>query len=115
MGQARAEHQGAGLTGFLLYHEGRIFQVLEGSEVPLREFFARIARDPRHGKLQKLADGPKPRRYFLDWYMSFVRSNATQAAPPNYLDLPELLAIAEGTPVENLLHEFLNERIVPLR
>lgn len=115
LGQARAEHLGASLTGFLLYHEGRIFQVLEGAEAPLREFFDRIARDPRHGKLQKLADGPKQRRYFLNWYMSFARSNAAQEAPPNYLALPELLAIVEGTPVAHLLHEFLAERIVPLR
>ena len=115
LGQARAEHLRAGLTGFLLYHEGRILQVLEGDEVPLSEFFARIARDPRHGKLQKLADGPKQRRYFSDWHMSFARHTAPPDAPANYLTLPELLAIAKDRPVQHLLDEFLAESDVPLR
>lgn len=115
LGQARAEHQRAGLTGFLLYHEGRILQVLEGEEMLLHEFFARIARDPRHGKLQILADGPKLRRYFSDWHMSFARTAAAPDAPTNYLPLPELLAIVKDTPVQQLLEEFLAESDVPLR
>lgn len=115
LGQARAEHLQAGLTGFLLYHEGRILQVLEGAEEPLRDFFARIARDPRHGKLQMLADGPKQRRYFSDWHMSFARSTTPADTPANYLALPELRAIAKDTPVQQLLDEFLAESDVPLR
>ena len=115
LSQARTEHQRAGLTGFLLYHEGRILQVLEGEEAPLSEFFARIARDPRHGKLQKLADGPKQRRYFTAWHMSFARHPAAVEVPANYLTLPELLAIVKDTPVRQLLEEFLAESDVPLR
>lgn len=115
LNQARAEHQRSNLTGLLLYHEGQFLQVLEGPEAPLREFFARIALDPRHCKLQKLADGPKLQRDFSDWYMSFARRPAADPPPPNYRALPELLAAAAPTPVQHLLREFLAESDVPLR
>ena len=113
--QARAEHHHAQLTGLLLYSEGRFLQVLEGPEAPLREFFARIAVDPRHCKLQKLADGPKAQPDFTEWRMSFACATPDYCNQlPNYLNLDQLLPAVETTSVRHLLHEFLAECQVPL-
>ncbi|MGI4834605.1 MAG: BLUF domain-containing protein [Janthinobacterium lividum] len=113
--QARAEHQRAQLTGLLLYREGRFLQILEGSETPLREFFSRVAADPRHGKLELLADGPKPTPDFRDWHMSFACTVPSQCGQlPGYLQLEHSLTVAEGTSVGHLLHEFLLAEYVPL-
>ncbi|NML63788.1 BLUF domain-containing protein [Hymenobacter sp. RP-2-7] len=113
--QAWAEHQRAQLTGLLLYRDGRFLQILEGPETPLREFFSRVAADPRHGKLELLADGPKPVSDFQDWHMSFactVPGQCTQL--PGYLQLEHLLALTKSTSVRHLLHEFLVADYVPL-
>lgn len=113
--QARAEHQKAQLTGLLLYSEGRFLQVVEGPEAPVREFFARIEIDPRHCKLQKLADGPKAQPDFPTWRMSFACATGSQVSElPHYLNPHHLPAFVEPTSVKHLLHEFLAECQVPL-
>lgn len=113
--QARAEHQQASLTGVLLYHEGRFLQVLEGPTEPVREFFARIAADPRHCKLEVLADGPRPARDFGHWHMGFTALPSERYDQlPNYRSLPQVLAAAEATHVHPLLHDFLTQRYSPL-
>jgi len=113
--QARAEHQHAQLTGLLVYRDGRFLQILEGPEMPLREFFNRVAADPRHGKLEKLADGLKPRPDFQQWHMSFACTTPQRCAQlPGYLGIEQLLAVAEGTSVRHLISEFLEASYVPL-
>lgn len=113
--QARAEHQRAQLTGLLLYREGRFLQILEGPEAPLREFFNRVAVDPRHGKLEMLADGPKARPDFEHWYMSFACAIPQRCAQlPGYLGTEQLLEIAQNTSVRHLISEFLEAHYVPL-
>jgi hypothetical protein len=114
--QARREHQQAHFTGLLLYRDGRFLQILEGPEKPLREFFNRVAADPRHGKLEKLADGPKPRPDFQQWHMSFACGLPHQCMHlAGFLELEQLMDIAEGTSVRHLVHEFLLAHRVPLR
>lgn len=113
--QARAEHQHAQLTGLLVYREGRFLQIMEGPEAPLREFFSRVASDPRHGKLELLADGPKPSPDFQQWHMSFACAMPQRCAQlPGYLSVEELLAVAEDTSVRQLISEFLEASYVPL-
>ena len=113
--QARAEHEQAHLTGLLLYNEGRFLQVLEGPPEPVREFFARIAADPRHCKLEVLADGPRPGRDFSHWHMGFAALLPERYDQlPNYRPLAQLLAGTETTHVYSLLHDFLTQRYSPL-
>lgn len=69
LSQSRAFNAAHGLTGILLYsHDnGNIIQLLEGSEAHVRAIFARIAQDPRHTRVVKLADGPTGQRLFTQW------------------------------------------------
>jgi CheY-like chemotaxis protein len=69
--QSRAYNAAHSLTGVLLYSHGHIVQLLEGSEAAVHEVFARIARDPRHNTVVKLADGPVAQRQFDQWSMGF--------------------------------------------
>ncbi|TGE29074.1 BLUF domain-containing protein [Hymenobacter metallicola] len=69
--QARATNQQHGLTGVLLYCEGRFMQVLEGSEEAVQGIYARIERDLRHHNVIKFTDGPIRRRSFSTWSMGF--------------------------------------------
>ncbi|WP_375436959.1 BLUF domain-containing protein [uncultured Hymenobacter sp.] len=69
--QSRAFNAAHGLTGILLYSHGNIIQLLEGTKANVREVFARIARDPRHTQVVKLADGPVTHRLFGQWSMGF--------------------------------------------
>ena len=73
--QSRAFNAAHGLTGVLLYSDGAIVQLLEGSEANVHAVFARIVQDPRHTKVIKLADGPATHRVFTQWSMGFRGSN----------------------------------------
>jgi hypothetical protein len=69
-----------GITGFLLYDRGSIFQVLEGFPEIVDELYAHIAGDPRHHRVVKLADEPRSHRSFGDWSMGLARSTAHDLA-----------------------------------
>ncbi|GGF13678.1 BLUF domain-containing protein [Hymenobacter cavernae] len=69
--QARTWNTGHTLTGVLLYSNGEIMQVLEGTEEEVRYIFNRIAQDPRHRNVTKLADGEIQQRNFSQWSMGF--------------------------------------------
>lgn len=69
--QSRAWNSSHGLTGVLLFSEGDIMQVLEGSREEVEYIFARISRDARHANVVKLADGPIAQRQFEQWAMGF--------------------------------------------
>ncbi|MGH1368715.1 MAG: BLUF domain-containing protein [Maritimibacter sp.] len=56
-----------GITGVLLYHEGRIFQELEGERGAVTRAFNRIKRDKRHKNIQVVEFGPAKRRAFEGW------------------------------------------------
>lgn len=73
--QSRAFNAAHGLTGVLLYSDGTIVQLLEGSEANVRAVFGRIVQDPRHTKIIKLADGPATHRLFTQWSMGFHALN----------------------------------------
>lgn len=58
------------VTGFLLAGEGAFLQWLEGPSANVRETFARIAQDPRHGDLALISDVEVTARRFRDWNMA---------------------------------------------
>lgn len=90
------------LTGLLLYCNGSLLQVLEGSADEVHGIFARIRRDARHTHVTKLADGPVDQRCFGQWSMGFKPVDpAYLASVAGYFDLtqatyPDGLA-AEGS------------------
>ena len=69
--QSRAFNASHGLTGVLLYSQGNIMQLLEGSKANVRAVFSRITQDLRHSQVIKLADGPSTHRLFAQWSMGF--------------------------------------------
>ena len=108
LGQCRLSNAQNGITGVLMYGGGQFIQVLEGCPAAVRRLYARIAADPRHGRLEMLADGPIPRREFKDWHMSFapLPTGYCQGLP-GYLTPPQLVLAAAGAPVQLVLREFL--------
>jgi CheY-like chemotaxis protein len=113
--QSRAFNAAHGLTGVLLYSQGHIVQLLEGSEANVRAVFARIVQDPRHNKIIKLADGSATHRLFTQWSMGFRTLNPTDF---KYLtgyinpDQEEYLGKSPGRPddeLHGLLAAFIND------
>jgi len=106
--RARGFNEQAGITGVLMYGGGRFVQVLEGCPAAVRCLYARIAADPRHGRLEKLADGLVARREFRSWSMSFAPPpGADWCHLPGYLTPPQLVLASLGTPIQQLLSEFM--------
>lgn len=61
----------AGITGLLLYRNGRFVQFLEGPEDDVRALYRRISADPRHSGVRLLVDGHPQSRTFQDWSMGY--------------------------------------------
>ncbi|WP_336245489.1 BLUF domain-containing protein [Hymenobacter psoromatis] len=105
--QCRLANERNCITGVLMYGEGQFIQVLEGCPAAVRRLYARIAADPRHGRLEILADGPMRWREFQGWHMSFAPLPAAYPEVPGYLTPPQLVLTAVGVPVQQVLSEFL--------
>lgn len=72
-------HNGtAGITGMLLYHDGRFTQAIEGAEADILALKARIAGDPRHKEVTTLYEGAQKDRVFAHWSMAFHRPDPGQ-------------------------------------
>jgi hypothetical protein len=106
--QARGFNERAGITGVLMYGGGRFVQVLEGCPAAVRCLYARIEADPRHGRLEVLADGLVARREFTGWHMSFAPPPAGDFRTlAGYLTPPQLVLSSAGAAAQPLLSEFL--------
>jgi hypothetical protein len=97
---SRANNSSKRVTGMLLYHDGAIFQTLEGDETIIDELFARISRDGRHNSILKMFEGYGDVRYFNDWSMAFRRLDATQ--------WKEVRGFIEP---DNLINKYINKAI----
>ena len=60
-----------GVTGLLLYSQGSIMQVLEGTGDAIAETMKRIVADERHFSVTELLYDPIPERDFGTWSMGF--------------------------------------------
>jgi len=72
-----------GVTGLLVYRNGRFMQLLEGPDDAVEDRFARIAADSRHTDIQVLGRNAVASRWFPDWSMAFQPSSdgSTQQLP----------------------------------
>lgn len=77
---ARSFNARQGITGILLYSDGRFVQLLEGAEQPVRQLYARIQQNPRHTQVVTVSEGPGPGRRFADWSMGFGRVAGPEVA-----------------------------------
>jgi hypothetical protein len=67
---SRRNNEQRGITGMLLYREGRFLQVLEGEREPVLELIKTIRRDPRQKAFTVLYESEWP-RLFGGWFMDF--------------------------------------------
>jgi hypothetical protein len=81
-----------GITGMLIYAQGKFMQVLEGERNTIHELYLRIVKNPLHTNAYVLLEGPLEERNFADWSMGF-----------KHLESEELL---ELTGYENIDHFF---------
>ena len=68
---SRRNNAAVAITGLLVVGGRRFLQALEGPEDAVRATYERIARDPRHYAVVKLADSPIAERSFTGWSMGF--------------------------------------------
>ena len=93
--QARANNAQRGITGLLLYHQGRFMQLIEGPTEAVMNLYERIEQDPRHGDASKLADKQVEVRSFPGWSMAFRPMQTQEFADlPGFL-LPEQMVLPE--------------------
>lgn len=61
-----------GISGLLIYTGNHFAQVIEGPEPAIGEVMERIAQDPRHTRMRRLAVKPVTTRSFGGWAMKMV-------------------------------------------
>jgi len=79
------------LTGLLVFHENRFFQVIEGEEEPLTKVIGKIVRDPRHRGLQIIHNGPIEKRAFPTWRVGLHLPKDASRLPSSTIGLTDLL------------------------
>ncbi len=74
---ARLFNASVGVTGALLYSDGRFFQLLEGPEESVKKAFDRILQAKSHSNVKQISSFAVHERSFESWHMGFVRPPAT--------------------------------------
>lgn len=69
MKTSRANNKRLGITGLLLYKDGRFLQVLEGDSAAVRSLYATIRADERHHDAHTVLTNRTHRRTFAEWSM----------------------------------------------
>lgn len=89
--EARANNKRRNITGILVYSDRQFMQLIEGEEADLASLYAKLAQDPRHTGVIKLADKPIVTRSFSEWSMAFrFVSPAEFTALAGYLPLAQV-------------------------
>jgi hypothetical protein len=78
---ARSKNKRAGVTGALLITEDRFAQALEGPEPAVRQLYARICQDGRHGQVELLETRDDQERVFGRWAMAKVAEDGEPDIP----------------------------------
>jgi hypothetical protein len=68
---ARSRNAELGITGMLLYSNGRFIQVLEGEADVLEVLYAKIANDPRNDHVRTVMRRSIAERDFPNWSMAY--------------------------------------------
>jgi hypothetical protein len=69
--KAREKNQKVGVTGMMLYFDGKFIQLIEGDEKTVKQLYDTIFNDPRHDRNIILMEGTAENRFFSEWSMSF--------------------------------------------
>lgn len=93
--KSRRKNAMLGITGLMLYHEGKILQVLEGEERAVRALYEIIQADPRHSGCTVLLEEPTPSRQYPHWPMTFRDLGAADQDQATAMELPMDLSEAQ--------------------
>lgn len=112
--EARSHNEQTGITGALAYGDMQFMQVIEGEEAAVTDLYARIARDPRHQSVFKLADKAIAERSFESWSMAFRETTLGEFADlMGYASPAEWKQLAFGSDsADALLLERMRELVV---
>jgi len=69
--KAREKNQEMGVTGMMLYFDGKFIQLIEGDEKTVKQLYEIIFNDTRHDRNIILREGVTENRFFSEWSMSF--------------------------------------------
>jgi len=92
-----------GLSGFLVYSQGRFLQLLEGDDLALRKTLNVIEQDLRHRDFRVISERPINAPSFPDWHMRRVADSNCEIART---DVAKALGGAIPSHVDAALHEF---------
>jgi hypothetical protein len=104
---AREQNFADGITGALLFTEGRFVQALEGEREQVRATFERIRIDERHSDVDILSSQLSNRRRFKEWSMAFVGDS--DELRNHFRDEP--LAALGSRPAGDALLDFMLELV----
>lgn len=106
--ECRDSNQKEGITGMLLYIQGKFIQVLEGKKETVIKLYERIALDPRHLRVAVIEEGESHERIFKNWSMGFRRLTEQEASRlGGFQNIDEFFARKHITDESNLLLIFL--------
>jgi hypothetical protein len=78
---ARSKNKQASVTGALLVTDDQFAQTLEGPELVVRQLYARICQDGRHGQVELLQTSDDQERVFGRWAMAKVAEDGEPDIP----------------------------------
>jgi Sensors of blue-light using FAD len=99
LAQSRDNNARLGITGMLLYRDGRFLQLLEGEKDVVRAKLEVIAGDDRHVRIRRLIEDDIGTRQFPDWSMGYGAAlPGDVGAVPGYRTTFDDIVAAENEP-----------------
>lgn len=84
LAQSRRANEQDGLTGLLVYRDGRFLQLLEGADDTVRATMHAIETDMRHGQIRVLLEEHIDAPRFPDWTMGYEAPEGDAADVPGF-------------------------------
>lgn len=108
LNECRISNKENGITGMLLYLQGKFIQVLEGEKLVVEQLYAKIKADTRHTKVIAVIQGNSHERIFNGWTMGFKRLTFEDAEQlTGFRDIDLFFEKQEMNQDKNLLLLFL--------
>ena len=95
--KARIRNRSVGVTGMLLYENGKFLQTIEGPREGVRQIWSAIREDKRHSDIEVLSEHVVTTRLFSDWDL-LLYSRAEDRPLPASSALSEPSDLAEYVP-----------------
>ena len=73
LAEARTNNEASGVTGMLVYLNGKFLQLLEGRKEVIFDLYDKISKDSRHQKSTIILEEPIQKRNFENWFMGFAQ------------------------------------------